>query len=125
MKKIFSLMALAILAVNIAGCVPLLFVTAGGVAVYAASKDTIEGNTDKAYTSLWNSAITLCNARGSIKEQDNIRGYIEAEIVSSRVWIKIVKLTRTTNRIKISARKLHLPDVGLAQDLFVKILEGA
>ncbi len=125
MKKISAFMLLVILIFNIAGCAPLLFVAAGGVAVYATNKDTIEGDTDKPYTGLWNSAVALCNARGSIKQQDNIRGYIQAQIGSSQVWIKISRLTRLSNRIKISARKFHLPDVGLAQDLFGKILEGA
>ncbi len=107
------------------GCAPLLFVAVGGVAVYATSKDTIEGDTDKPYANIWNSALVVCKTRGNIKQEDNARGYIQAEIGSSQVWIRMVKLTRSSNRIKISARKFHLPDVGLAQDLFLKILEGA
>lgn len=126
-RKIFIYFFLPFLLLIISGCVPLMVGGAvGAVGAYAVSKDTIEGETDKPYDSLWNSVLTVSKIRGTIKQEDGSRGYVELETDSSRVWIRLVRLTRATTRIRISARnKFHLPQLELAQDMYVKILEDA
>jgi hypothetical protein len=63
--------------------------------------------------------------RGIIKQEDYTQGYIELEASSSRVWIRLIRLTQATTRLRISARKFRLPNFSLAQDLFVRIMEQA
>ncbi|MDD4938868.1 MAG: hypothetical protein PHE18_00470 [Candidatus Omnitrophica bacterium] len=123
MKKIILCSALCFLTMNL-GCAPLIIGGAvGALGGYAASKDTIEGHTDKGYDNLWRSALTVARIRGQVREEDRVRGYIELEAESSRVYIRIVRLTAATTRIRVSARKYHLPNLALAQDIYVKIME--
>src|SRR3989338_1488893 len=71
MKKTTALCLLIIfLLLNILGCAPLIVGSAavGALGTYAVSKDTVQGETDKSYDSLWNAALTVSRIRGSIKQ---------------------------------------------------------
>jgi len=126
MRKIASYILAFVLICNAAGCVPLIVgATVGGVAVYAVSKDTVQGETDKTYDSIWNAALRVGKIRGTIKQENYTKGTIELEAESSRVYIRVFNLTRATTRLRVSARKYHMPNIGLAQDMFVKIMEEA
>jgi hypothetical protein len=125
MKKITFLLLPCIL-VSMLGCAPLIVGGAvGALGGYAASKDTIQGETDKFYDSVWESASMVSRIRGEIKSEDKVKGYIELEAESSRVYIKLIRLTAATTRLKVQARKYHLPNLPLAQDIFVKIMDQA
>lgn len=111
---------------NILGCAPLIIGTVaavGAVGGYAVSKDTVQGETDRGYSSLWQSAVEVAKIRGTIVNDNPTTGYIELKADSSRVWIRLVRLTRATTRLRVSARKFRLPNLSLAQDIFVKIME--
>jgi len=112
---------------NVLGCVPLLVGgAAGALGAYAISKDTIQGETDKDYNALWDTARTVAKIRGAIKAEDKSKGYLEIEVDSSQVIVRLIRLTKATTRLRVSARnKMKLPNIGLAQDIFVKILEQA
>jgi hypothetical protein len=123
MRKIIAFFIPYIL-VGVLGCAPLIVGGAvGALGGYAASKDTIQGDTDKSYDSLWNSALMVSNIRGKIKYEDMAKGYIELEAESSKVYIRLVRLTAATTRLSVSARKYHFPNLDLAQDIYVKIME--
>lgn len=124
-KFIFLFIILPLLIINISGCIFILGGAAGAVGAYGISKDTVQGETDKPYDSLWSAALSVSRIRGTVRQEDSIRGYIEAQTESSRVWIKLSRVTRATTRIRISARKFHFPNLSLAQDLYVRILEEA
>jgi len=120
---IFSFLVAPLL-LNISGCAPLIIGSAvGAVGGYAISKDTIQGETDKNYENLWNTAFTVSKIRGDIKYEDRTKGYIELEAESSRVYIRLIRLTASTTRLRISARKYHFPNLDLAQEIFTKIME--
>jgi len=124
MKKVFIFIFIAHL-LTLTGCAPLIIGGAvGALGGYAVSRDTIQGETDKPYSVLWNSAITVARIRGTIKEEDATKGYIRLEAEASRVYIKLIRITQATTRLRVSARKYHLPNLALAQDIFVKIMEG-
>lgn len=126
MKRKIAFYFLILFAIfNILGCIPFIVGgTVGALGGYAVSKDAIQGETDKSYSSIWNSALTVSRIRGTIKQEDNARGYIELETDSSRVWIRLVRLTRASTRLRVSARnKFRLPNIDLAQDIFTKIME--
>lgn len=123
MKKII-LFLIPCIFVSILGCAPLIIGGAvGALGGYAASKDTIQGETDKSYDSLWNAALIVSKIRGEIKDENKTKGYIELEAESSKIYIKLIRLTVATTRVRVAARKYHLPNLSLAQDIFVKIME--
>jgi hypothetical protein len=125
MKKLSVGIIIFLMLLNISGCAPLIFVAAGGVGVYAISKDTVQGDSDTPYESIWDAAIRVSKIRGTVKKEDYNRGVIEADANPNRIWIRFERLTPSTTRIKISARKYHFPNINLAQELFIKILEEA
>lgn len=127
MSKAITLFCLfSFLLLNIIGCAPLIVGAAvGALGGYAVSKDTIQGETDKEFDTLWSSALTVARIRGTIKQEDYSAGYIEVDAKPDRVWIKLIRLTQATTRLRVSARKYHLPDLNLAQNLFVKIMDEA
>lgn len=115
-----------IMLLGLCGCAT--FIVGGAVGAlggYAASNDTIQGESDKPYGNLWDSALTVSRIRGRIKYQDAQKGEIKLEAESSRVNIRLVRLTASTTRLKVKARKYHFPNMELAQDIFVKIMEQA
>jgi hypothetical protein len=123
-KRLSIYLVLFILPV-VCGCAPLIIgAAAGGLGAYAISKDTVQGDSDKSFDLLWDSAVNVSKQYG-ITQQENIStGYIELTADSSKVWIRLIRLTRATTRIRVSARKFHFPNIELAQDLFVKIVTG-
>lgn len=128
MKKIALVCPLLILLfLNISGCVPLIVGgAAGALGARVISKDTIEGVTDKPYNSLWSSALKVSQARGTIQQEDSTKGIIELEVEKNRVTVKLIRLTRTTTKLRVSARnKFKLPNIDLAEDIFVKVMEEA
>ncbi len=125
MKKCFASTLLLCFLPLICGCAPLIIgAAAGGLGAYGVSKDTVQGNTDKNYEALWGSALSVASAYGTILQENAHTGYIELEAQSSKVWIKLVRLTQATTRVRVSARKYHFPNMEMAQDIFVKIITG-
>jgi hypothetical protein len=126
MKKIiFFLLIVPLVLMNLYGCWFIVGGAVGAAGAYVVSKDTVQGDTDKPYDSLWNAALTVSKFRGTIKQEDYPGGYIELEADSTRVYIRLIRLTQATTRFKVKARKYHLPNLSLAQDLFVKIMQQA
>ena len=125
MKKIVLLL-MPFVFIGISGCVPLIVGgTVGAVGGYAISKDTVQGETDRSYDSLWNAALTVSRIRGQIKFEDRTKGYIELTAESSKVYIRLIRVTEATTRLRVQAKKYHFPNLNLAQDIFVKIMEQA
>ncbi|MFH1507461.1 MAG: DUF3568 family protein [Candidatus Omnitrophota bacterium] len=127
-RKIPLFILTAFIIVNLYGCAPVLVgavVGAGALGGYALSPDTVEADAEQPYEELWRSAIDIARIRGEIIQENYSQGYIEFKEKSSRVWIKLLRLTRSVTRIKISARKNHLPSLALAQELYAKIVEAA
>jgi len=124
-KLIFLLIFVPFILMNIYGCWFLVGGAVGAAGAYVISKDTVQGHTDRPYNSLWDAALAVGRYRGVIKQQDYSKGYIQLEVDASRVYIRLIKLTQATTRLRVSARKHHLPDLSLAQDIFVKIVEEA
>lgn len=127
-KRILYSFLIPLACLTISGCLGALIIggAAGALGATAISKDTIQGDTDKPYDSLWSAASRVSKIRGSIKQEDSAQGHIELEAEQSKVDIRLIRLTRAATRLRIKARnKLHLPNLSLAQDIFVKIMEEA
>lgn len=127
MKKVpLFFFVIPFILVNLTGCVPLIIgAAAGALGARAVSKDTIQGETDRPYDLLWDAALIVSRVRGTIKTEDRLQGCIELTVGVSKVYIRLIKLTQTTVRLRVSARKYRLSDLSLAEDIFIKIMEQA
>jgi hypothetical protein len=125
MRRVFVVIALFSCALVSAGCWPLFFIGAGGVGMYAASKDTIQGETDVPYENLWDAAMIVSKARGTIQKQEFDKGSILEMESKATVWISLEKLTQSTTRLKVASRKYKMPNLDLAQVIYTKILDQA
>ena len=126
-KTKLSIVPVFLLVLVCSGCVPLIVGGAvGALGGYAISKDTIQGETDKDYDTLWNAAKLVAKIKGKINTEDKAKGDLELKVDSSKVKVRLIRLTSATTRLRVSARNaLGLPNIDLAQDVFVKILEQA
>jgi len=125
MKKIIIFSVIVLLLPFVCGCAPLIIgAAAGGLGAYGVSRDTVQGDTDKSYEALWESALNVSRAYGIIQLENADTGVIELGAQSSKVWIKLIRLTQATTRVKVSARKFHFPNMELAQDIFVKVINA-
>ncbi len=128
MKKFaVRLFIIPLILISVSGCLAPIIVggAVGALGGYAISKDTVQSETDTPYDNLWNSAVQVARIRGVIEQEDSLRGYLKVKVEASEVQIRLVRLTRATTRMRISARRYHLPNLNLAEDIFVKIMEGA
>ncbi len=122
-RLVVLLLFFPFLAVGLFGCVPVVLMAVGGVGAYAISKDTIQGDTDTSYETLWDSAQKVARIRGTVLKEDFNRGYIEIDAKPNKIWIQFVRVTTASTKIKVSARKYKLPNIDLAQEVFIKIIE--
>jgi len=126
MRKNLLFLVLGGISLVSSGCAALLIgVAAGGVGMYAASSDAIQGESVMSYETIWHAAREVARIRGTISKEDYNAGVIELDADSSKVWIRVVKLTSETTRLRVAARKFKLPNLTLAQDLFLKIMDQA
>ena len=124
--KLLAVAALSLSTMIASGCAPLLIGGAvGALGAHVISRDTIGGQTDKDFDVVWNAAKAVAKTKGVITEEDRVAGYLKVEIDSGYAIIKISRITKSTVDLKVSARKHTLPNLDLAQDIFVRILEEA
>ncbi|MDP1853344.1 MAG: DUF3568 family protein [Candidatus Omnitrophota bacterium] len=119
-KIIAGLVAICLSCLSLSGCAWMVLGVgvAGG---YAISKDAIAGELDKDYDSIWTAAEKVSSIMGTVKNKDRTKGFIDADVDKARVSINIERLTPETLRLKVSARKYMMPNIALAQKIFVKI----
>lgn len=105
------------------GCVPLL-IGVGAVGGYAISKDTLQAEIDARFSDTYRaSEDVLLEMDAEMKYQDSHAGRLEASLSGSLVKIRIESLTDSAQRIRVSARKMFLPDMNLANRILVKIIK--
>jgi len=123
-SKFISVMAILLIPL-VCGCATLIIgAAAGGLGAYAVSHDTVQGDTDKKYEALWDSALAVSKTYGIIQSENFDLGIIELGAQSSKVTIKLIRMTQATTRVRVSARKYCFPNMELAQDVFVKVITG-
>ena len=123
MRKIIILGALAFF---LSGCAAML-VGAGAAGGYAIGKDYIQGESDKNFESVYNSAVNIAGILGVIQSQfsNPSLAKIKARVESGTLEINIERLTRQTLRLKVKSRKNLMPNIELAQKVYSKILQQA
>ena len=119
-------LAAFLLLTGLAGCAPMLLATAGAVAGYAVSKDSVTLDMDRSWNQVW--AACLEEVRylgGRIKKEDGKDGRLDAQIKKTDVVVTLEQLTHSTVRVVIRARRNLLPQVEIAQRLGVGIAQRA
>ncbi len=119
-RLVLAFMVLA----GLTGCVaaPIVLVGAGVVGGYAISRDTFEGNTNKSAEELWDTANKILGIMGSIDLSDRKRDELSGHVNGATVWITVIPINSSTTKLRIKARKNLLPAIGIAQDVYAKIL---
>lgn len=103
------------------GCAPILLATAGAVAGYAVSRDSVTLDLDRPATQVWTVCLEETKRQGIVKKEDRARGRIEARIKEVDVVVTMESLTPSTVRVVVRARQNLLPKVDEAQRLSLAI----
>lgn len=90
---------------------------------YAITRDTIQGEYDSRYNNAWKAATDVCAILGTVTLKDANKGTVESMINQAKVRVEITQLTPETIRIKVKARKGLFPQIGVAESVFVKIVQ--
>ncbi|TAN59855.1 hypothetical protein EPN16_06390 [bacterium] len=120
----FKLFILIILSLSLSGCL-MMWIGAGAAGGYALGRDYIQGDTDKNFDSVYDSAVNIAEGMGIIQSRfsNPSLGKIRASVGSSRVDILIERLTLETVRLRVKSRKNLMPNLELAQRIYNNILQ--
>ena len=126
MRKRFvsTLLLLSLMSFSLSGCIYLVVGGIGALGGYVVSPDTVEGITENEYETVWDSALEVLSIMGVIQEQSHEGGVIITDVMKTTITVNLIPLTDSTLKIKVKARKLHLPRIATAQDVFVKIMSN-
>ncbi len=103
------------------GCAPIILMTAGAVAGYVVSRDSVTLNLDRPTEKVWSAVVEETKHQGRIKKEDHSAKRLDAVVQKSDVILTLEQLTPATVRVVIRARKHLLPQVEVAQHLAVGI----
>jgi hypothetical protein len=120
-KNVFFVLAICAFCCFASSCI---YVIAGGVGAlggYAVSPDTVEGESDTSYDTAWDSATEVLSIMGTVNTKDYKLGNIVATIDGSKVTVDVSQISSEAVRFRVKARKNMLPNIKVAQDVFVKI----
>ncbi|MCX5711494.1 MAG: DUF3568 family protein [Candidatus Omnitrophica bacterium] len=123
MKKIALVCFLAAFCFSLCGCLFIFGGAVGAAGVYVVGKDAVQIDSDKSSESAWTAAMAVARIRGTVKEDDVSNGVIKAQVEGNFIWITITRLSPNTCRIKVAARKHHFPNITMAQEILLKIIE--
>ena len=121
MKKWFQLVLLPVI-LGLTGCVYLVVGGIGALGGYVVSPDTVEGVTDHELMTVWDGSVEIMSILGNIYESYESSGLIRAKVSGADVTITLSRLSDSTIKISVKARKWMMPRINLAQDIFVKIM---
>lgn len=121
MRWLFILM---IVPFCLCGCAVML-IGAGAAGGYAVGKDYIQGETDKNFDNVYDSALNIAGIMGDIDSQfsNPSLGKIKARVENSSLEIIVERLTRQTVRLRVKSRKNMMPNIELAQKVYSKIIQ--
>lgn len=103
----------------------MMWIGAGAAGGYALGRDYIQGDTDKSFEGMFDTAVNILEGMGTIQSRfsNPSVGKIQATVGSSRVDILIERLTLKTVRLRVKSRKNLMPNLELAQRLYNNILQ--
>lgn len=126
MQKIIALVVSISVMCLLSGCflVPVALVGGGVVGGMAISEDTVETEFDRSYEQVWNASVKVLAEAGAIETKDKEIGRIRAFVPKSKVTVRVQRLTASTVRIQVKARKSAgvLPDINMSHRIAYRIV---
>ena len=113
-----------VLCIGVNGCAVAVIAAAGAGAVggYAIGRDTFEGITARGQDEIWEAANRVTSIMGSAEDNDRKQGTMSARINGAHVTVTIIPINLTTTKLRIKARQLLFPRIGIAQEVYAKII---
>jgi len=95
----------------------------GGMAI---GEDTVQTEFDRSYDEVWNASVKVADKAGAIETKDKEAGTIRAFVPKSKVTITVERLTASTVRIQVKARKSAgvLPDINMSHRIAYRIAQA-
>ena len=121
-KRVIAATSAMMACLFLCGC---FYVVLGGLAAaggYAVSQDTIQGETEKGFDAVWDTAVETLSIMGLINSQSRELGKITAVVNGAKITVNVLQLTPSTNRLKVKARKSLFPSISNAQNIYIKIM---
>lgn len=122
LRNTFFTAVLAGLLISASGCVYLVVGSLGALGGYVISPDTVEGVTGYDQSEVWDAAIEIISIMGTIDENKADGGIITAKVNGAKVTVNITPVSSRTNKVTVKARKGIFPKIGLAQEIYIKIM---
>jgi hypothetical protein len=120
--KFLQVLFLASLCAFSSGCFFLVVGGVGAVGGYAVSRDTFEGVSSKGQDELLAAAHKVLSIMGTITDERPKDGEILAIVYGAHVTVDIIQINLTTSKLRVKARKMIFPRVGIAQEVYTKIM---
>ena len=120
--KFLQILFVACLCAFTSGCVFLVVGAAGAVGGYAVTRDTFEGVSAKGEEELLASAHKVLSIMGTITQESPKDGEIDGDVEGSHVIVQVIQINLTTSKLRVKARKAIFPRVGVAQEVYTKIM---
>lgn len=115
-----SLVGLALL--SLCGCAALL-VGVGAAGGYAISKDSITNHFDLSQAHVYGVSRKVVRDIGLITEEDERRGRLRADVEGATVTVTVTPVSDKTVKLKVKARKLFMPKLSVAENVYNRVLE--
>ena len=120
--KLLQVICLSCFCLFSSGCWFLIIGGAGAVGGYAVSRDTFEGVSSKGQEELLTAARKVLSIMGTITEEHLKDGEIKARVNGNRVTIQVIQINLTTSKLRVKARNALFPRIGVAQEVYTKIM---
>jgi hypothetical protein len=120
--KYLQVLVLASFCVFSSGCWFLVIGGAGAVGGYAVTRDTFEGVSTKGQDELLASAHKVLSIMGTITDERPKDGEIVARVYGNHVIVDVIQINLTTSKLRVKARNGIFPRVGVAQEVYTKIM---
>ena len=122
MNSRFIKLLLVPLFLSLSGCVYLVVGGIGAVGGYIISPDTVEGITQNDVETVWDATVEIVSIMGIVLEQNEGASTLIAKINGAKVTISALTLNSTSVKLTIKSRRYGFPNIGTAQDVFVKLM---
>jgi hypothetical protein len=120
--KYLQVLLAAFLCVFSSGCIFLVIGGVGAVGGYAISRDTFEGVSSKGQEELLTAAHKVLSIMGTITDERPRDGEIVATVYGNHVTVDVIQINLTTSKLRVKARRDFLPSIGVAQEVYTKIM---
>jgi hypothetical protein len=120
--KFLQMLLVVSLCIFSSGCWFLVIGGAGAVGGYAVTRDTFEGVSSKGQDELVDASRKVLSIMGTIKDEHPKEGTINAIVYGNHVTVSVIQINLTTSKLRVKARSGIFPRLGVAQEVYTKIM---